>query len=219
MLGIIDQPEHYLGGLDGSIKIALSDNCGNIHLSNRNPLAFYCHQRAYRRWMSPARSSDLSWLPGFCLGVYHQSSKWRWWLSTRILQIPVIFSRYLFWSAGCATTGNNVSSQNVQLTSRDSGGNAHFGYITLNPNGAFNFQPDVVNNTAIFTINKIGFPITPAHTFANLPSPSSGTAGALVYITDSPTTTIGATVTVGGGSNKVYLGTGGTNWTVLAVVS
>jgi hypothetical protein len=120
---------------------------------------------------------------------------------------------------GCTTTGNTVPSQTIQLASRDSSGNVHFGYITTNANGAFNFQPDVVNNSAIFVINKIGFPVTPAHVFANLPSPSSGTAGALVYITDSPTATVGATVTVGGGTNKVYLGTGGTNWTVIALTS
>jgi hypothetical protein len=58
---------------------------------------------------------------------------------------------------GCSSSANNVSSQTIQLASRDSSGNAHFGYITTNPNGAFHFQPDVVNNSNISLLMNLDY--------------------------------------------------------------
>jgi hypothetical protein len=72
--------------------------------------------------------------------------------------------------------------------------------------GEFFVRPNpVISNT----------PRTDPTTFANLPAASSGNEGAIRPITDSTTTTWGATIT-GGGSNHVLAYCNGTNWTVMA---
>jgi hypothetical protein len=53
--------------------------------------------------------------------------------------------------------------------------------------------------------------ITPPLTYSTLPS---GIAGATAFITDAATSTYGATVSAGGGSNKVHVLYNGSNWVV-----
>lgn len=56
-------------------------------------------------------------------------------------------------------------------------------------------------------------------TFAHLPAAHSGYPGCLSLISDSPTPTPGQTVTVGGGSNSVFVWWNGTNWIVVGGAS
>ena len=61
-------------------------------------------------------------------------------------------------SIGSVSLSNNVASQNIQLTSRDSGGTGHFGYIYQNPTGTVVIKPDVVSNSNTFQIGATGIP-------------------------------------------------------------
>lgn len=51
------------------------------------------------------------------------------------------------------------------------------------------------------------------YTVANLPSASTWGAGAMAFVTDANATTVGSTV-AGGGSNKVFVISDGTNWII-----
>lgn len=67
--------------------------------------------------------------------------------------------------------------------------------------------------TALFINNNV----QPIWTFAQLPTGVNRLEGDEFDISDSPTATWGANVTIGGGSNRVSIRFNGTNWTVVGI--
>jgi hypothetical protein len=74
----------------------------------------------------------------------------------------------------------------------------------------------ITASTTRMTIGATGNVSISTTTFSSLGTCNSGVEGSIRPVTDAPTSTIGATISAGSGSNHVLAYCDGTNWTVMA---
>jgi hypothetical protein len=125
-------------------------------------------------------------------------------------------------NADAYTLGTNSAGSNPSYLYYDgvNGGGVYVDTVAGDygpPSGQVELNKNGLSASGSGIIKLAGGPAQISHvtTFSSLPSCSSGNEGAMNPISDSTTTTWGATIT-GGGSNHVLAYCDGTNWTVAA---
>jgi hypothetical protein len=128
----------------------------------------------------------------------------------------VFFTRGTFSNAAMVMDGLNstagTSSNRIAFRGYDGGNVLHEASILADQNGNLQLQSSV--GSAVYVKNT-GMLQLPANAFSTYTACGAGLEGSQASITDSTTSTWGATIT-GGGANHVMGYCDGTNWTVTA---
>lgn len=131
-------------------------------------------------------------------------------------------------STGRVTTDSSYDSRTDAFAYGTSASLASGGRLTFSPNVSTYYTPDLSLSRASANTLQVGDGGSNSNgiilsrrvqsageTVASLPAAAAGNAGTISYVTDSNSTTIGATV-AGGGANRVLVWSNGTAWRIFA---